>query len=136
MAAVPNVGMQICDVRDVAAAHVAAMTVPAAAGQRYIIASGSCWLPDVANLLAKEFGPRGFRVPTRRAPRWLLAVVAIFDGQVRAVLSRVDKQTTYDNTKAPRELGITLHSWEDAVLATAESLVAHGSVTAAAPEAT
>lgn len=39
--AVPAVGIEICDMRDVVAAHLAAMTSPKAAGERYIVHSGT-----------------------------------------------------------------------------------------------
>ena len=126
--AVANVGLQLCDIRDVAEAHAAAMTAPAAAGQRYIIYSGSVTLPELAALLAAEYGPRGYAVPTRRAPRWLLSVMALFDAEVRGVVANVDKQKLYDAGKAERDLGLRPRAWQDAVRATADSLIAAGHV--------
>ena len=40
--AAPKIGFPISDVRDVAVTHVLAMTNPAAAGQRFLSANGSC----------------------------------------------------------------------------------------------
>ena len=47
-----------------------------------------------------------------------------------AINSPVDlrKLKLYDGSKAERELGITLHTWQEAVLATAASLIQHGAV--------
>ncbi len=129
MPAVANLGLSICDMRDVVAAHVAALTAPAAAGQRYIIHSGSVFMPALAALLHKEYAPRGYPVPTRRAPRFLLAMLALWDAQVRALLPGVDKQREYDHIKVERDLGVKHRSWEEAVVATAESLIALGVVT-------
>jgi nucleoside-diphosphate-sugar epimerase len=126
MPAVANLGISICDMSDVVKAHVAAMTAPAAAGQRYIIHSASVTLPQLAELLSAEFGPRGWPVPTRRAPRLLLSVVALFDATVRAVLPGVDRSREYDHAKAERDLGFTHAHWKDAARATAESLIALG----------
>lgn len=47
------------DVRDVAAAHLAAMTVPGAAGHRHILVSGSLWMQDMARILQDEFKQQG-----------------------------------------------------------------------------
>jgi dihydroflavonol-4-reductase len=126
MPAVANLGISICDMADVVKAHVAAMTAPAAAGQRYIIHSASVTMPQLAQLLSAEFGPRGWPVPTRRAPRLLLACMALFDATVRAVLPNVDRSREYDHAKAERDLGFTHADWKDAVRATAESLIAFG----------
>jgi dihydroflavonol-4-reductase len=131
MPALANVGIAICDMRDVVAAHVTAMTTPAAAGQRYIIHSRSVFLPDVAALLHREFQPRGFPVPTRRAPKFVIALYALFDAEGRAVLASVDKVAQYDHGKAERELGLQMTPWEDAVRGTAESLIALGVVNVA-----
>lgn len=126
--AVANLGLQLCDMRDVAAAHVAALSAPRAPGQRYIIHSASVFGPDVAALLRDHYTPRGYPVPALRAPRALLSVVALFDAEVRALLPNVDKQRLYDGSKAARELGIACRSWQEAVLATADSLIRMGVV--------
>ena len=45
----PRVGFGIVDVRDVASAHVLAMTNPAAAGERFLVADKFMWFSEVAN---------------------------------------------------------------------------------------
>ena len=67
-------------------------------------------------------------MPTRRAPRWLLSVMALFDAEVRGVVANVDKQKLYDASKAARDLGLRPRAWQDAVRATADSLIAAGHV--------
>lgn len=97
--AVPNIGMEMCDVRDVALAHVRAMTSPEAAGQRFIINTGGMWFRDVALILDREFRPQGYRVPTVAAPKFLVSIAAWFDKTLHAVMPRWGKQITFDNTK-------------------------------------
>ncbi len=59
MPAVPKIYMPIADVRDVAAAHVKAMTSSEAAGHRHIVLSQGMWMKEVAQVMHKEFKPQG-----------------------------------------------------------------------------
>ena len=121
----PAAGFFLCDMRDVVAAELAAMTEPRAAGQRYIIHSGSCLLPDIARVLAEVYQPQGYDVKTRTMPGWLVHLLALFIPDLRLIKDSLWRTKTYDTSKAERELGIKLHSWQEAVLATAASLVEH-----------
>ena len=85
MPACPEIGFAPVDVRDVALAHRLAMERPEAAGNRYICAGEHLWVQDMAKVLAAEFNPKGFRIPTGRLPYWLMWIIARFD---KAVASR------------------------------------------------
>ena len=61
---VPNWGIEVVDVRDVAAAHLAALEAPAAAGRRFIVSDRPLMLRDMGRILGREFP--GFR---RRMPK-------------------------------------------------------------------
>ena len=50
MPMVPNISFNVIDVRDVARAHISAMTVPEAAGNRHILASSNVWFYDFAKV--------------------------------------------------------------------------------------
>ena len=124
----PRAGLFLCDMRDVVAAELAAMTAPHAAGQRYIIHSGSPLLTDIARVVAEVYKPQGYNVPTRAMPDWLVHVLSIFIKDLALVRGELNKVKLYDSGKAERELGIKLHTWQDAVLATAASLIELGVV--------
>jgi dihydroflavonol-4-reductase len=64
------------DVRDVATAHLAAMTTPEAAGQRFICVSDSFWLKDVALLLKEKYADKGYKIKTNVFPNWIVRFVA------------------------------------------------------------
>ncbi len=59
--ACPDLNWAVVDVRDVAWAHVAARTAPAAAGERFVCAIENYSMRDIAGILAREFGDRGSR---------------------------------------------------------------------------
>ena len=61
MPALPKVNMTCVDVRDVARAHVKAMTSPEAAGNRHILATSNHWIHEVGEILATEFTPQGYK---------------------------------------------------------------------------
>ncbi|WP_280306576.1 NAD-dependent epimerase/dehydratase family protein [Nocardia neocaledoniensis] len=116
------------DVRDLAVAHRLAMEVPEAAGNRYLCAAEPLWMGELAALLAREYGPRGFRVPTRVLPNWLVRLVAVFDKGVRLTVPVLGRTERVSADKARRELGWTMRPIEETVRDTADSLIAFGIV--------
>ena len=72
MLLLPNFGFGICDVRDVARAHIMAMTLSEATGRRYIVDSDFRWLRDIAHIMDKEFRPQGYKILKTKAPKLLL----------------------------------------------------------------
>jgi dihydroflavonol-4-reductase len=130
--AVPRLGFAVTDARDIAVAHRLAMEVPEAAGNRYICAGEHRWLGEIATLLAAEFGPRGFRVPTRPMPYWLTWAAARVDRTLRLALDYVDVPALVSADKAARELNWTARPAKESILDAAESLLRHGVVRGAA----
>lgn len=122
----PKMGFSLVDVRDVAVAHRLAMESPIAPGNRYIVAGDFVWMRDIAAVLAEEWNPRGYRVPTGSMPTWLLRVVARFDPSVRQALDFVNRLELVTADKARSELGWTMRPIRDTILATAASLVELG----------
>lgn len=120
----PRLGFSFVDVRDVALAHVAAMTAPAAAGRRYICSNEFLWMADMARLLSDA----GHKVPTRRLPDWLVHIVALFDPTVRMVIPQLGSKSTFDTSRIRDELQWQPRPLPDSILATADSLKGHGVV--------
>lgn len=107
MPACPEVGWAVVDVRDLARAHLLAMTTPAAAGNRYICAGDHMWLGEMARVLAAEFDQYGYRVPTGRLPYWLLWLAARFDKTMKLTLATVGKRELVSHEQATRDLAWT-----------------------------
>lgn len=124
----PDLGFAAVDVRDVAWAHVTAMTHPEVAGRRFILALEHVSVLEIAQILARHFGPRGFKVPTGRLPSWLLKVVAMFDKTAGLVVPELGKRQDVSNALARRVLGWTPRSLETAVVDMAESMIQYGIV--------
>lgn len=124
----PDFTYSMVDVRDVAAAHVAAMTAPSAAGQRFICGLDSHSLRDVAAILAREYGPKGYRIPTMKLPNVAVRVVALFDQTAALALNDLSNPQRVDPSKVTTLLGRPLRGLEEMTLAMAGSLIAHGLV--------
>jgi nucleoside-diphosphate-sugar epimerase len=63
MPMVPQVNLAYVDVRDVASAHLLAMTNRAANGHRFIVASQpSLWLREASAILDREFKSQGITI--------------------------------------------------------------------------
>jgi len=125
MPACPEIGFAPVDVRDVAIAHRLAMELPQAAGNRYICAGEHLWVQDMAKVLAAEFNPRGYRVPTGHLPYWLMWVFARFDKAVRLALTFVGRKELVSSAKARRELGWTMRPVRESIVDTARTMIEH-----------
>lgn len=125
----PQVTYGMVDVRDVADLHLRAMVDPAARGERFLAVAGdSMSVPAMAEVLRDRLGEAAARVPTRVLPGWLLRVGAVFDPSLRDVASRLGNISNASNEKARRLLGWAPRSNEDALVSSAESLIALGLV--------
>jgi len=123
----PKLNFGVVDVRDVASLHLLAMTHAAAKGERFLATAGNfMWIREMARVLKDRMGEAAKRVPTRELPNWLLRVASLKDPAIKLILPELGKVKNATNAKAVRLLGWAPHSREDALVATAESLVQLG----------
>jgi len=127
--ALPRITFGVVDARDVADLHLLAMTHPEAAGERFLAVAGDfVTLQGIGLVLKRRLGDAARRVPTRELPDWLLRIVALFDKSVAQIVPELGKPKTASSAKAKRVLGWSPRSAEEAVVATAESLLRLGLV--------
>jgi nucleoside-diphosphate-sugar epimerase len=127
MPGAPRLYFGVVDVRDVADLHIRAMTHPAAKGERFLAVAGDFMsMQEIAKVLKSRMGAAAKRVPTREVPNWLVRVVAIKDPAAKQILPELGKRKNATNEKARRILGWSPRSNEEAIVATAESLVRLG----------
>lgn len=125
---VPHIRWFIVDVRDVAAAHIAAMLTPEAAGQRFCCSAQTCWTQEVALILERHFASRGYRIPTREVPDFVLRLVAVFDKTVRLTVDSLGKEDTVSTAYIEKTLNWHPRSLEETVVEMAESMIREGMV--------
>jgi dihydroflavonol-4-reductase len=128
--AIPDMNFATVDVRDVAAAHLAALSEPRAAGQRFICAIENHSMREIARILAEHLNGRGFKVPTRNLPSVFVRIVALWDKTARLGLNDLAVPQNVDSTRIRDVLGWKPRGLDEMVIATAESMIEHGVVTA------
>ncbi|MBI1359002.1 MAG: NAD-dependent epimerase/dehydratase family protein [Alphaproteobacteria bacterium] len=127
----PKIKTCVVDVRDVADLHIRAMTDPAANGERFLATSGkSLWLAEIAALLKDHLGAAASHVSTRTLPNLLVRSMAMTNPAMKGLGPLLGCDLDASGEKARRLLGWAPRSREDAILASAESLVRLGLVRA------
>jgi dihydroflavonol-4-reductase len=125
MPGVPRLGFNFVDVRDVAALHAIAMSMPEAGGERFIAAERWLWFSEVAEILRERLGERAAKVPTRTVPNVLVRAMSVFDTDLRSVTGDLGLKAVCSSEKARTRLGWTPRPSEETVVDCAESLLEH-----------
>jgi dihydroflavonol-4-reductase len=126
--AAAKIAFIVVDVRDVAAAHVAAMTADSARGKRFPMGNGTYSLMELATMLRKALPDRAGKLPRFEVPDWVVRLVGIVDADIRGNLGELGVVKRGDASDVKRLLGRDLISAEDATVASARSVIAHGLV--------
>ena len=111
-----------------AAAHVAAMEKPEAAGQRFIVADAFLWFSDIGRILGEAFPVHRRRMPKGELPNLVSRLMVPFRLDVRAVRGDLGRVWEVTNDRAKRVLGITIRPAREAVVAMADALIRFGRV--------
>jgi nucleoside-diphosphate-sugar epimerase len=123
----PKLYFGLVDVRDVADLHLRAMTNPAAKGERFLATAGDfVSMLDIAKTLKARMGAAAKKVPAREIPNWVVRLVALRDQAAKQILPELGKRKNATNGKAKRLLDWSPRSAEEAIVATAESMVRLG----------
>jgi nucleoside-diphosphate-sugar epimerase len=123
----PKLSFGIVDVRDVVDLHIRAMTIPEAKGERFLAVAGPfLWMREIARILKERMGADAKRVPMRELPNWMVRLASLRDPAINLILPELGKRKNATNEKARRMLGWTPRPNEEAITATAESLVRLG----------
>lgn len=101
----PDLKMGMVDVRNVGEAHVNAGVNPKACG-RYILSSESVDMLKVSEYLREKFGSN-YPFPTKKAPKFLIWLIAPFLGIKRSFVSRnIGYAVFFNNSRSIEDLSI------------------------------
>lgn len=125
MKAVPNIPLNVVDVRDVADLHIRAMITPEANGQRFIAsANGQITLPEIASLLKSKRPKVSEKVSTKTLPNWVIKMGALFNAQAKEGVVLMNMNRNLSNDKAKNILNWKpISTQETAILEAADSLI-------------
>lgn len=121
----PNLYIPIVDVRDVACAHVLALTNPAAVSQRILLSNGApVAMKEIGQILRQALGDYASNVPRRSIPDAVVRVMALFNPELRSFVADLGYAKKTSNQKAQEMLGWSPRSASEAIIAAGRSLVA------------
>ncbi len=121
-----NLPLEVSDVDDLAALHRLAFENDEAVGERFLAASQTIRMPDVARIYREKY-------PLSKAPAKVFSnrtvrVLSKFMPSLRAMVPMLGRQYSHTTQKAERILGWTQHTPEQTVLDAADSLYRLGLV--------
>jgi len=125
--ACPKIESCYVDVRDVADLHVLAMTKPEAKGERFLATTGNALsMLEVANILRSRLGEDAAKVPTSEIANWKLRAAALLKPDLKMVVTLLGQYAQASGEKAGKLLHWSPRTNEEAIIATAESMLKLG----------
>jgi len=125
--ACPKITSCYVDVRDVADLHLLAMTHPKANGERFLATSGDALsMLDVARILKQRLGKDAAKVPTKEISNFVLYLTALVKPELKMLVSLLGQYMQASGDKAKKLLNWSPRTNEEAIVATAESLLKLG----------
>lgn len=128
MPIVPNIILEYVDVRDVATAHVRALSDPVACGRRHILSDASLSLMEITMILRESFPEFHWKLPRREMPKWFAQLVSLFNKSLRDSRAYLGVRKRSDTSCGVSLLGHSLIPAAEAVRATARSMIERGLV--------
>ncbi len=113
--AAPRIRFPVCDVRDVAAAHVECLFNPSASGERFIVARDDTGLFELGQALARECPDLKSKVPKFQLPDMAVRALAVADKRMRTILPELGQHKRYSNAKVQDVLRLSLRDGETAI---------------------
>jgi len=115
--------LHFVDVRDLVNMIEKAMLTPEAAGKRFIANGASIQLQEFALILDRNFASRGYRVPTRVLPDWLVRFFALLVPKTKPVVNTLGWTYVISTDQARSVLGWQPRPYEGTIIEMAQSLI-------------
>jgi nucleoside-diphosphate-sugar epimerase len=120
--------LPLVDVRDVAAAHIAAMNIQGINGERFIITAENRWIKEIADVITHEFASQGYKVPSLVAPKAGVWIMKFFDVTIKMIYPCLDNVIRLRNDKMKSLLGIQPRDINQSIVDTCYGLIKMGNV--------
>ncbi|WP_460272606.1 NAD-dependent epimerase/dehydratase family protein [Celeribacter sp. ULVN23_4] len=131
----PNLHLNIADARDLARIHVAALTAPGSDGKRHPAGFDPMSIREIAETVARAHPELRSKLPLRNAPDWLVRVMGLFDGDIRANLNELSYRPRFDTIRAEALMGRKAIASPQSILDMSQSLIERGLVASAGTRA-
>jgi len=125
----PDIYMPMCDVRDVAAAHLKALTMEAAAGHRHIISNTEeLTLPTLPDIISEELTPYGYSISNWRLPYLPVYIASFFLNKLAEVEGFWQKSYNLCNKRMVEVLGVRPVPYRNTIRDTLHAVIKMGMV--------
>lgn len=121
--ALPKAFYPIVDVRDVAAAHVAALETPETGGRRLIASADTQSLKAIADILRGAFPDHAKKIPTTLLPDGIVRLMALFDRSIASVIPDLGCEPKAESAYVTAITGVRFRPAREAILDAASALV-------------
>ena len=99
------------------------MITPEAAGKRFIANGASIQLQEFALILDRNLASRGYRIPTRVLPDWLVRFFAVLVPKTKPVVDTLGWTYVISTEQARSVLGWQSRPYEETIIEMAQSLI-------------
>lgn len=114
-----NIPLEVSNVRDLATLHRLAFENDNAIGERFLAASMTIHMPEVAQIYREQY-PNS-KAPTKVFPNWVVRFLSGFIPSLRSMVPMLGREYSHTTEKAERLLGWTQHTPRETVLDAAAS---------------
>eukprot|EP00794_Sanderia_malayensis_P019123 gene19123-21040_t len=125
---VPDIEFGIVDVRDVARAHIIAMTLPEAAGNRHCLVSEVRSFVYISRCVAEEFNSQGYKAPVKQAPKFLLWILSLFKSDVKMIYPYVGLKMRVNNSRLKDVLKVDPIASKDSAIEMCYTMIERGMI--------
>lgn len=121
----PDMGICVCDIRDVGEAHVRAIEAPAekVRGERFPTSQKFMWIREMADTVRERAPEHAGKVPSRPMPDWLVKLLAIFMPEMKQIKGELGNVRDVSGAHTEEVLGYTFIPAEQTIEDTVRSLV-------------
>ena len=125
---VPNIGLEVVDVRDLVDLHLRAIEAPGAAGQRFLGTGEFTWMRELAETLRSDLGERASQVSTEPLDDDIVRALADQDATMRSIAPALGRRNRHSTARAREMLGWATRPATQTILDSAQSLIDHDAV--------
>ena len=121
--ALPKLGFNCVDVRDIAQMHVSAIDEKSAFDQRIIGVNKFVWIQQIAQIIKTAHPER--KIITRTAPNWLIRLLALFDRQLRSIVPSLGRESQISANRAKALFDMEFIDVEQSITEASDYIVEH-----------
>lgn len=127
MPALPELYMGVVSIYDVARAHLLAMTIPEAAGKRFMVTAYEINIQEMGAIIGKEFRSYGYSPTSMHAPNFLVHLLAFFgDAAAKTTSPSLGVRYNLNPVNTRTILGLPLQSDAQLILDMTYAAIANG----------